>query len=1057
MDKKASKFVKAAKSSLNKAKRTYICRSLKDVIKAYRACTTSAEERALVKKESAHIRDLFREGDTAFRRINITKLLFFHMNGYLTDFGMTECIKLCASSKFADKRVAYLGLMIIVDETEDILMLITNCLKQDLASQDPHVVALALTVLGNMASAEMVRDLLPEIEKHLLSSDVYLRKKASLAAVRAVRKLPNEETANILVTMPRIFESRSSGAHIAGTALAISLACQHRTNLVELRRSTFPAALAVLRDLLVPANRSKDRGTAISGMRNSFTQIKLLTVLRYLAGNDSFDGIDDLLDVLAQVASKTDSTKLIGTAVLYECVRTILAIHADDDLHRLALTVLGQFLSHKDANVRYVALQELVKAVGMGKHGIAIEKYQEKILECLQEPDPTIRKRAVELLRAIACPSNVLKISEDLLSFLANSEEEDLRELACRRIIDMANSFAPSKEWHVDTFLRALDIVDMSMPDSLVSEFLAMVSSELTIQAYAARLAYERVLCVTRVSSNVLDPFDVSSLGQFTSNSIGERKSNSFDRIEKRKPRLELVAVCIFGEYGDLLVTPSPEAGDSQSMPANDAISCIERILGASEVDSSTLSGTSLQADSRDDAFSLEVTLVREASMSALVKLAGRLSHKLGTGRTPAALLGQGAMQNLDHPVKNGPPAMSSVVQGAGTGKINGLGTDLLAGLGITDNLAVLPKNSDYTVQPFQVGQSMSSVDVNGETDLMMDGENPKIHPIVLRVRQNLSHYRKSKDLETQQRACEYSLLLTGRMESICTSTLCRMPPVDYHAIRDRTAGILADGDRIGGVNERQAPFSDSLLSLLDDDGSSSKPSKLALQGGGQVLSLPAPFLDSSASSSAVGERTWPKLPDSSPNCGSSLGEMEKPSICPAPLSQDGFRANSGNSDFPSNDQAAPNAAIMPCHESSEGDRKAVTAATSEANAVESEPVGTVQMLETGSVSISISFYKDSSSDMGKTRAEFMFKNSDSVQLDNFVLQLAVPKYMKAEMKPASSTSISIGGHASQRVILINSLNGIKPVQLRYRIEFQPKCRPDVREQGVVTGLPPDL
>jgi len=214
--------------------------SCRDLIKAYRACTTRSEERALVKKEAAHIRDLFREGDKAFRRQNIAKLLFFHMNGYPTDFGMTECIKLCASNKYSDKRVAYLGLMILVDETEEILMLMTNCLKQDLHSQDLQIVSLALNVLGDIASVEMVRDLMPEIEMHLGAQNAYIRKKATLAAVRAVKKLGPEETANVLSVVPAVFKIKSAAVHISGTALISAICQQSSSNVPDLQMTMTP-------------------------------------------------------------------------------------------------------------------------------------------------------------------------------------------------------------------------------------------------------------------------------------------------------------------------------------------------------------------------------------------------------------------------------------------------------------------------------------------------------------------------------------------------------------------------------------------------------------------------------------------------------------------------------------------------------------------------------------------------------------------------------------------------------------------------------------------------
>ena len=82
------------------------------------------------------------------------------------------------------QRMGYLGLMILLDERQEVLMLVTNSLKNDLNSKNQYTVGLALCALGNICSAEMARDLSPEIERLLSSSNSFIRKKAALCCTR---------------------------------------------------------------------------------------------------------------------------------------------------------------------------------------------------------------------------------------------------------------------------------------------------------------------------------------------------------------------------------------------------------------------------------------------------------------------------------------------------------------------------------------------------------------------------------------------------------------------------------------------------------------------------------------------------------------------------------------------------------------------------------------------------------------------------------------------------------------------------------------------------------
>jgi len=77
---------------------------LRELIRQVRAAKTAAEEREVVAKESAALREAFRDQDAAaYRHSNVAKLMYIHMLGYPTHFGQMETLKLIAGSGFAEK------------------------------------------------------------------------------------------------------------------------------------------------------------------------------------------------------------------------------------------------------------------------------------------------------------------------------------------------------------------------------------------------------------------------------------------------------------------------------------------------------------------------------------------------------------------------------------------------------------------------------------------------------------------------------------------------------------------------------------------------------------------------------------------------------------------------------------------------------------------------------------------------------------------------------------------------------------------------------------------
>ncbi|KAI9507678.1 Adaptor protein complex AP-1 gamma subunit [Russula earlei] len=449
--------------------------NLKALIKGIRACKTVADERALIQQESAAIRASFREEDSYTRHNNVAKLLYIHMLGSPAHFGQIECLKLVASPRFTDKRLGYLGIMLLLDESQEVLTLVTNSLKNDMNHSNMYAVGLALCTFANIASEEMSRDLVNEIEKLLGSSNTYIRKKAALCALRVIKKVPD---------LTDHFIAKAKNLLADPITLVIDMV-QADPSCLEEFRNAVPLLVRHLKSL-VTTGYSPEHD--VSGITDPFLQIKVLRLLRLLGKGDAAAS-EIMNDILAQVATNTDSTKNVGSSILYETVLTVLDIEteADSGLRVMAINILGKFLSNRDNNIRYVALNTLNKVVVTNTD--AVQRHRNTILDCLRDGDISIRRRALELSYALINEQNVRVMTRELLAFLEVADDEFKLGMTTQ-ISLAAERFAPNKRWHIDTFLRVLKLAGNYVREEILSAFIRLVAHTPELQAYTVSRLY---------------------------------------------------------------------------------------------------------------------------------------------------------------------------------------------------------------------------------------------------------------------------------------------------------------------------------------------------------------------------------------------------------------------------------------------------------------------------------------------------------------------------------------------------------------------------------------
>ncbi|KAI6203425.1 AP-1 complex subunit gamma [Aphelenchoides besseyi] len=495
---------------------------LRDLIRLVRSARTAAEERSVVERESANIRDSFREEDTKYRCRNMAKLFYIHMLGYPAHFGQMECMKLVGTKdkRFTDIRIGYLGVMLLLDERSEVHLLVTNCLKRfatktsslnlffsHLSESDQFVTGLALCALGSICSLEMCRDLANEVDKLLVKcNNTYIKKKkAALCAFRIVRRAP--ELISTFVTGTRqLLNEKHHGVLIGGLTLAAEM-CEKSVDVRNYFKTMVPVLVRKFKEL-ISTGFSTDHD--ITGVSDPFLQVKILKLLRIL-GKDDAQASACMQDLLTQIATNTDASKNVGNAILYETVLTIMDVESESGLKIVGTNILGRYLVNPDKNIRYVGLNTLLKTASIDLN--TVQRYRSTVVENLKDADVSIRRRALELCFVLINKSNITEMAKEILLFLETADPEFKSECASKMYV-ATELYSPNSIWHLDTMISVLKLAGNYVPEEVVSAMIQLIASHSNLQGYGTKRLFR---CAQEDTGNAQPLLQIAfwSIGEF--------------------------------------------------------------------------------------------------------------------------------------------------------------------------------------------------------------------------------------------------------------------------------------------------------------------------------------------------------------------------------------------------------------------------------------------------------------------------------------------------------------------------------------------------------------
>uniref|UniRef100_H3CD15 Adaptor related protein complex 2 subunit alpha 1 n=1 Tax=Tetraodon nigroviridis TaxID=99883 RepID=H3CD15_TETNG len=394
----------------------------------------------------------------------------------------------------------YLFISVLVNSNSELIRLINNAIKNDLSSRNPTFMCLALHCIANVGSREMAEAFAGEIPRILVAGDTMdsVKQSAALCLLRLYKTSPDlvmmgEWTSRVVHLL--------NDQHMGVVTAAISLiTCLSQKNPDEFKTCV---SLAVSRLSRVFMSENFFASTVIrSRIYLVYTPcLKIKILLPIISIYEPEDGavkgrLVECLETILNKAQEPPKSKKVQhsnakNAILFEAISLIIHYDSEPNLLVRACNQLGQFLQHRETNLRYLALESMCTLASSEFSHEAVKTHIETVINALKtERDVSVRQRAADLLYAMCDRSNAKQIVAEMLSYLETADYS-IREEMVLKVAILAEKYAVDYSWYVDTILNLIRIAGDYVSEEVWYRVIQIVINRDDVQGYAAKTVFE--------------------------------------------------------------------------------------------------------------------------------------------------------------------------------------------------------------------------------------------------------------------------------------------------------------------------------------------------------------------------------------------------------------------------------------------------------------------------------------------------------------------------------------------------------------------------------------
>ncbi|EGD77446.1 adaptor protein complex AP-2 [Salpingoeca rosetta] len=482
-------------------------RGLSHFIADIRASKSKEAELKRINKELANIRAKFgdKKGLTGYQKKKyVCKLIFMFLLGHEVEFGHMEAVNLLSSLHYSEKQMGYLFASVMLNEQHDLMRLVIQAIKTDLSSRNELNVSLALHCISNIGGKETASEVATLVQRLLVADESpnTVKKKAALAMLRLFREAP--EQVAIAEYTPRVIQLLTSPDTGVVTSTASLLTALASANPDEYRSCVAVAINKLHRIVLA---RSEQEDYIYYSVPAPWLTVKLLRLLQLFpfpgqptcCSRHVYVCVCVCLSVCLPVCDGRPTRVRIqyfnvNHACMFEAMNLIAHYDNNADLQIKACTLLGDFLIHKETNMRFLALESLsVMATTEYSHE-AVKRHKSSVIRALKhESDPTVQRRAADVLYALCDSEAVERVVDELLNFLDHADYS-VREELVLKIAILAERFVKDYSWYVDVMLRLIRRAGDHVAPEVWYRVIQVIVNRQDVQDYAAKTCFEALL-----------------------------------------------------------------------------------------------------------------------------------------------------------------------------------------------------------------------------------------------------------------------------------------------------------------------------------------------------------------------------------------------------------------------------------------------------------------------------------------------------------------------------------------------------------------------------------